>query len=141
MPTRPDIHAGKGPGPVSTRGSMSRVEQPRSSLCAGTLLGRVVHSEEALPAGAAQFARECVHIHVQGRCNSVFVPPPPPRKRAPAHNFALEFVHLPRKCAHFRGVRTRVFVPRENVHHADRLILNLTTLSSSVPPEQLHKLR
>ena len=72
-------------------------------------------------------------------------PPPPPRKRAPAHKFAREFVHHPRKCAPWcsfsRGTYQRIRSPREIVHQADRLILNLTALSSSVPPEQLHMLR
>ena len=69
----------------------------------------------------------------------------PPRKRAPAHKFASEFVHHPRKwaprCSFSRGTYPRICSPRENVHHADQLILNLTALSSAVPPEQLHMLR
>ena len=40
-----------------------------------------------------------------------------------------------------RGTYPRICSTRENVHHADGLILNLTALSSSVPPEQLHMLR
>ena len=62
-----------------------------------------------------------------------------------AHKFAREFVHHPRKwapwCSFSRGAYPRICSTRENAHHADRLILNLTALSSSVPPEQLHKLR
>ena len=42
VPTRPDICAGTRPEPVSTGDSVSWVEQPRSSMCAGTLLGRAV---------------------------------------------------------------------------------------------------
>ena len=60
-------YADTRPGPASTGGSISRVEQLGCSICAGTLLGRVVQIEEALPAGAAQFARVCMEIHVQGR--------------------------------------------------------------------------
>ena len=51
VPTRLDVCAGTCPGPVSTGGSVCRVEQSRSSMCAGTQLGRVV--QEAVPAGAA----------------------------------------------------------------------------------------
>ena len=54
-------------------------------------------------------------------------------------------MHHPRKwapwCSFSRGTYPRICSPRENVHHADRLILNLTALSSSVAPEQLHMLR
>ena len=75
------------------------------------------------------------------RCNSVFV-----HLRVNVHQLTNSRANLctirenEHHGAHFRGVRTRIFVPPAKMC-TDRLTLNLTALSSSVAPEQLHMLR
>ena len=66
VPTRPDVRAGSCPGPVSTGGSVCRVEESRSSMCAGTQLRRVVQRRQCQQA-LRQFTRVCVQIHVHSR--------------------------------------------------------------------------
>ena len=65
-PARPHIRAGTRPGPVSTGGSAGRGEQARSSMCAGTQLGRVVFRRQCRQV-LRQFARVCMQVHIQGR--------------------------------------------------------------------------
>ena len=66
VPTGPDVRAGTRPGPVSTGGSICRVKESRSSMCAGTQLGRVVQRRQCRQV-LRQFTRVCVQIHVHGR--------------------------------------------------------------------------
>ena len=71
VPTRPDVRAGTRPGPVSTGGSVCRVEQSRSSMCAGTQLGRVVQRRQCQPGTApvhpSMRADTCPRPVVDGR--------------------------------------------------------------------------